>query len=209
MATVLPYHDPIVHRKYWYRPLVLNQGNTGTCEGNGWTHWLADGPVIHPDIPIGDVATGEKYARELYVEATGDTTLQEGAYSRQLVSVLLKRGLVGAYYRADTIDEIVTALKFKGPVGFGCDWYRSMDQPRFVSFPSKNAWLDVDEASGIRGGHFFILDGIDDAPAEDPPFVRMHNSWGPNWAWLGTARISLVDLGKLMVGDAWICEEVG
>ena len=98
-------------RKYYYRPLILDQGNTGTCEGNAWTGWLADGPVTHPSITaLKDSTTGEAYARELYVQATGDQTLEQGAYTRQILRVLVSRGLLGAYYRAASVDEVVVKL---------------------------------------------------------------------------------------------------
>jgi hypothetical protein len=127
LANILPARGSAT-RKFWKRPLVLDQGATGTCEGNAWTGWLADAPVYHPDIPaLNDPIQGEVYARQLYVEATGDTTLQEGAYTRQLLNVLVGRGLVGAYHRASSVDEVVTAILTLGPVCFGSNWYRSMD----------------------------------------------------------------------------------
>lgn len=196
-----------LHRKFWYRPLVLDQGDTGTCEGNAWTGWLADGPITHPDITdLSDATTGEAYARQLYLDATGDTTLQQGAYTRQILKVLVQRGLIGAYYKAASVDDIITYLLTTGPVCFGSNWYSSMDDP-VNEF--NNAYLVVDEASGIRGGHEYILDGIELAPTKGgPPYVRMHNSWGPDWAHLGTARISIADLRILFVGDAFICTEL-
>lgn len=205
MAPLL-VEAPLVDRHYYYRPLMLNQGNYGTCEGNMGTGWLADGPITHPDIEaLKDPATGEAYAQQLYVDATGDTSMQEGAYTRQILRVLRDRGLIGAYHAAASVDEIVQALLTLGPVMFASNWYGSLD--RVVPLYG-NAYIYVDEASGIRGGHAYLLDGIDLTPTDGPPFVRMHNSWGPEWAHGGTARITLDDLRKLFVGDAWIGTEV-
>lgn len=206
MAEILPTVPTDLTRKYWYRPLVLDQGDTGTCEGNGWTHWLSDGPITHPDIEeIKNSMNGEEYAQALYVAATGDTSLQEGAYTRQVLRILVQRGLIGAYHRAASVDEIVQAVLTTGPVGFGSEWYRSMDDP---VKKYDNAYCYVDEASGVRGGHFYIFDGVDLEPAEGPPFLRQHNSWGPDWAHLGTSRFPIEDTRSLFVGDAWICTEL-
>jgi hypothetical protein len=205
LADILPDRGLATY-KYWYRSLVLNQGNTGTCEGNAWTGWLADGPITHPSITaLKDATAGEEYARQLYVEATGDTSLQEGAYTRQLLKVLVGRGLIGAYHAAASVDEIITTLLRVGPVCFGCDWYSSMDT---VVNQYDNSYIFVDEASGVRGGHEFILDGINLSPGSGLPYVRMHNSWGVGWAHEGTARITLDDLRKLFVGDAFVATEL-
>lgn len=193
-------------RKFWYRPLMLDQGYTGTCEGNAWTGWLADGPITHPDIAaLDDPTTGEAYARALYVEATGDTSLQEGAYTRQLLSVLVKRGLVGAYYRASSVEEVCQAILTLGPICFGSPWYSSMDR---VVLQYDNAYIRVDEASGVRGGHEYLLDAVNLSPSAGPPFARLHNSWGPGWGHQGTVRVSIDDLHLLFVGDAFICSEL-
>lgn len=192
--------------RYWYSRLRLDQGDTGTCEGNGWTHYLADGPVTHPAIAeLKDPAAAEEFARTLYVEATGDETLQDGAYSRQVLRVLRDRGLVASYHRAASVEEIVQAVLTLGPVGFGSEWYRSLDDP---VEDYGNAYCYVDEASGSRGGHFYIFDGVNLNPADGPPFLEQLNSWGPSWAHNGRARFPIEDVHKLFVGDAWICTEV-
>jgi hypothetical protein len=66
----------------------------------------------------------------------------------------------------------------------------------------------VDEASGVRGGHEYLLDVIDLSPDEGPPYARLHNSWGLGWGHSGTVRVSIDDLNTLFVGDAFICSEL-
>jgi hypothetical protein len=205
LSAILPPRGSAT-RKFWKRPLMLDQGATGTCEGNAWTGWLADAPVYHPDIPdLNDATTGEYYARQLYVEATGDDTLEQGAYTRQILKVLVSRGLVGAYHRAASVDEVITAILTLGPVCFGSNWYRSMDD---VQSMYGNSYIYVDEATGSRGGHEYILDAIDLAPAEGPPYARLHNSWGSDYGHDGTVRVTIEDLNTLFVGDAYIATEL-
>lgn len=206
-------------RRFWTMPRVIDQGATGTCEGQGWTHWLADGPVRHPTITaLNDDVAARDYGFDLYVEATGDTSLQEGAYTRQLVRTLVSRGLVGAYHRAYNVDDLLDWLLYEGPVGHGSYWYYGM----FATYNSRgetfredrdgrDCWLRVDETTGIAGGHFYVLDGVDLDPDPStgwPPFVRLHNSWGRGWGHGGVARLTLPDLEALFVGDAWACTEV-
>ncbi len=206
LANILPKRGSAT-RKFWKRPLILDQGDTGTCEGNAWTGWLADAPVTHPDITaLNDPITGEVYARDLYVDATGDTTLQQGAYTRQLLKALVNRGLIGAYHAAASVDEVITAILTLGPVCFGSNWYASMDYPKDEF---NNTYIYVDEASNIRGGHEYILDAIDLAPAEGPPYCRLHNSWGLDYGHSGTVRVTIDDLHKLFVGDAFLATELG
>lgn len=205
LSVILPERGAAT-RKFWTRPLVLDQGNTGTCEGNAWTGWLADAPVFHPGITaLDDPTTGEEYARQLYFDATHDTTLEQGAYTRQILKVLVQRRLIGAYHRAVSVEEVITAILTLGPVCFGSDWYASMDD---VVYEYGNAYIGVDEASGVRGGHEYVLDAIDLAPPEGPPYARLHNSWSDQWAHEGTARVSIDDLHVLFVGDAFICTEL-
>ena len=149
MARILPERQLRTFR-YWRRPIVLDQGDTSTCEGNAWTAWLADAPVVHPDIDaLNDPVTAEVYAVELYEEATGDSTLLKGGYTRQFLKVLQRRGLIGNYYRAASVDEVITCILTTGPVCFGSYWYSSMDR---VWTEYGNAYLRVDEGTTIRGG---------------------------------------------------------
>lgn len=206
-------------RQFWPMPLVIDQDGTGTCEGQGWTHWLADGPVQHPSISaLQDPAAAFQYGCDLYVEATGDITLQEGAYTRQLVNTLVSRGLVGAYRRAYVVQDVYDWLLYEGPAGFGLEWRWPMFTPvnsngeEFVEERDhRDCWLRFDETSPIAGGHFTILDGIDLAPDPAtgwPAFVRLHNSWGRGWGHGGVARLALPDFESLFVGDCWSCTEL-
>ncbi|MDP9301853.1 MAG: hypothetical protein M3P43_13325 [Actinomycetota bacterium] len=195
-------------RKFWSMggpDMRLDQGQTGTCQGQAWTNWLIAGPITHPDFPaFSDADTAEAFARQLYLDATGDATLEQGAYTRQILKVLTQRTWIGAYYRCSSVDEIVQTILTVGPVCHGSSWFNSMFDP--VS-EYENSYLRVDEASGVAGGHEYLLSAVNLAPAEGPPYVRVENSWGGSWAHNGCARISIDDLRVLFVGDAYVCSE--
>ncbi len=183
----------------------LDQGNEGTCVGHGCTHVLMDAPSTHPQFPsFADVDTAHQFARKLYFDATGDSTYQEGAYTRDALNVLKQRGQISTYYRLTSVEEIKTTLRNIGPVTFGSTWYNSMFNT--VSMYN-NQYLRVNPDSGVAGGHLYCLTGINDDPVEGPPYVRMENSWGRPWAKNGTARITLDDLAILFDGDCYLLTE--
>jgi len=183
----------------------IDQGAEGTCVGHGCTNVLLAAPSEHPMFPdFQSVREAHLFARKLYFDATGDSTYQEGAYTRDALDVLRARGQIAAYYRLASVDDIIDTLLHVGPVTFGSYWYDSMFDP--VS-QYGNAYVRVNPASGIAGGHLYCLTGIDLAPDDGVAYCRMENSWGSGWGKNGTARITLDDLGILYDGDAYLLSE--
>ncbi len=91
-------------RHYWYEGGVwLDQGQTGTCVGNAFAHRWADGPVDHGGIT-------EDWAINLYVEASGDKTLQEGTSALAACRVLKAAGNISAYHWVGSADELRNAV---------------------------------------------------------------------------------------------------
>lgn len=200
LAAVLPQRS-LRSVSYWWEGAVwLDQGNTGTCVANALAHNIADGPVTHPDSDI-----TEDWAQYLYLEATGDATLDEGTDARTVLNTLRRRGDVSSYTRAYAVPEIVTHLLDIGPMVFGGPWHEGMDNYQRLY---NNAYLSP--TGRIRGGHEFLLNGVNIAPRYGPPYVRMKNSWGRAWAHYGTARIPLDALESLLEegGDCFSCVEV-
>lgn len=195
-------------RRFWGMggyDMRLDQGNTGTCQGNAWTNALIAAPSEHTTYAgFRDPNTAEMWAQQLYVDATGDETLMQGAYTRQILDELLGRGMIASYHRCQTADETVDVLRGHGPVCYGLAWYRSMDD---TIEEYGNTYIHVDESSGIRGYHEVCFTGVDLAPTEGPPYARMENSWGPDWGHHGTARVPIEDLHILYLGDAFTIVE--
>jgi len=195
--------------RYWTmggHDLRLDQGRTGTCEGNAWTEILIDGPTTHSAfVDFATASTAEAFARQLYVDATGDTTLQEGAHTRQVLDELLGRGQIASYHKCASVDEVIQTLLAHGPVGFALPWFSSMDD---VSTEYDNSYLKVYPDSGIRGYHEIALTGVNTSPPVGPPYARLQNSWGQSWGHNGTARVLLFDLDALWLNDAYTVAEV-
>src|SRR4051794_37032607 len=69
----------------------LDQGMTGCCVGFSFAHRYADQTVAHEGID-------EAWARELYVAASGDTSLEEGTSAILAARVMRSRGQISAYH---------------------------------------------------------------------------------------------------------------
>lgn len=175
-------------RRSWKHGPSLDQGQFGTCVGNALAHRIADGPVLVDGID-------EDYARQLYFDATGDDTYQQGTSALAACRVLQARGTITKYSWAAAPDEFRTGLLEHGSLCAGTDWYASMDDT-VLRFGAE--YLKVDRASGVRGGHEYELVAIDLAPLEGLPYVVMKNSWGTSWGIHGCARIDLADFEELV-----------
>jgi hypothetical protein len=171
--------------KVWDDPIVLDQGDFGTCIGNGGAGFLASDPVMDPNVD-------ENLARALYYESTvidgsPDPSYQNGSTIRSLAKALQNRGRVAAYAMATTIGDVDEWLLNHGSIPIGIDWTNDMFDP------DKDGLLHV--TGGVAGGHCVLLNGIDDAGM----YVGT-NSWGPNWGDNGRFKIGRADLKTLLHG---------
>lgn len=188
------------YRYWWMGGAFLDQGATGTCVGNAFAHRRADSPQPTTGID-------QAYARQLYLDASGDTTLQEGTSGILACRVLASRGTISAYRWVTSVADLRSTVLTLGALCVGTDWYGSMFRP---VYRYSNYYVDVDPASGLAGGHEYVINGINLAPAYGPPFYRMKNSWGTDWGKNGTARLACADLESLLFnhdGDAVLITE--
>jgi len=199
----------VVDRKFYTmvnHDFRLNQGDEGTCVGHGITNQLTAGPSEHDAYPdFATVATAHEFARGVYLDATGDTTYQNGAYPRDACQVLLDRGLIDSYWKVMQVEDIITCLLTFGPVGIAIPWYWSMYYGNGqLSKAYGNFWIKYNPDSEHVGYHYIALTGIDLAPDNGaPPFVRVENSWGAGWGQDGTARLTIEYLRQLNIWDNW------
>lgn len=167
---------------------VLDQGNYGTCVGNGCAQW-------GNTLPIDDRFT-EKDARKIYYEATvldgspDDPDApgggQQGATVRSGVKAMQARGRLKAYAFASTTDEIVQFVSTQGPLIVGTDWMNDMFQPDEDGL--------VAPTGEVAGGHCYLLCGFD----PDREEFEFLNSWGDGWGVRGHFYMRIPDFGKLL-----------
>jgi hypothetical protein len=188
---------------------VLDQGNYGTCVGNGCAQWGNTLPVDDKFIEGMGVSAlkGGPYARAIYYEATvldgspdnpdASGGGQQGATVRSGVKALKNRGRMSAYASA-TLDDAITWILTKGPIIFGTDWTNDMFNPDANGY--------VTPTGGYAGGHCFLGIGVD--PATDD--ITFLNSWSDTWGVKGTFKMTKPSMATLMAsqGEAWAAVEL-
>lgn len=178
---------------------VLDQGNYGTCVGNGWAQW-------GNTLPIDDKYT-EKDARAIYYDATvfdgqpDDPDApgggQQGSSVRSGAKAVQKRSRLATYAFASSIDDIKKYLQTKqGPVVIGSDWYNDMFNP------DSNGY--VKPTGGVAGGHCFLLIG----DLESEGAFEFLNSWGDSWGLGGHFKMKYEDFNTLFQAQGEACAAV-
>jgi hypothetical protein len=237
MRTILPPRGTKL-RQYWSKPFTLDQGPYGTCVANAWTHYLAQGPIVHLDRPrlnpdnqptAGQLwwtqeksgtfqtswgapkpGTAEEYAVDLYDKIH---ELYEDPDPERDDGAYTADG-AKALLKRGLISAYYNASSVEDAINavlnLGPVVFSSAWYGSMYSPYSAydNKYMKVDVASGIRGYHAYVLDAVELAPPAGPPFVRMHNSWGV-WGYQGTVRIPIEpELHTLFIGSAYIATEV-
>lgn len=174
---------------------ILDQGQTGTCVGNGCVQWGNADPVEDNYL--------EADAKKVYIEATildgaADYTYQQGATVLSGVKAMTKRGRIGVYAAAASIAEAQAYVRAHGPVIMGTDWTNDMFLPSGAGF--------VRPTGGVAGGHCYVLVG--DLPTEGA--LLFMNSWGPDWGIGGYFKMKVADAVALFAsqGEAWCALEL-
>jgi hypothetical protein len=190
-----------IESKGWERVLaILDQGDLGSCTGNAGTGALGSQPfydaVGRQELPDpSDAAVAEKFAVELYSEATvvdgypGKYPPEDtGSSGLAICKVLKSRGTIGAYRWARSAHGFIRLLQ-AGPVLQGMPWYEAFFQP------DGQAFIDGDPSwpsSKLAGGHEVEALGIEiDERDLFDSVVTYANSWGTGWGDEGRFRMRL------------------
>lgn len=180
----------------WYCPVQLNQGHLSACVGFSWCHFLAAMPQ-----PVSQVT--EDKAVSLYRHAQTIDEWPGESYEGTSVIAGVKAvqqkypGLIDGYNWAFGIDDVVMAIGYIGPVVLGINWYNSMFEP--------DEFGRISPVGVATGGHAILAKGVN---VEDR-LIRLHNSWGPDWGFIGDCFISFDDLERLLKEDGDACVAVG
>jgi hypothetical protein len=192
----------------WWGPPKerIDQGSEGACVGFAWTNELLAQPVV---VKLPQEAN--TFARNLYRSAQKIDEWEGENYSGTSVLAGAKVAQLGGYitgYRwAFSIDEVLDALAFLGPVVLGVPWLESM----YGTLPGGL----VKVAGKQVGGHAILATGfgMKSFPGgqntwrnKNPEFVvRWRNSWGSSYGVKGDGFIRVSDLATLLkVGEACV-----
>lgn len=177
---------------------VLNQGNYGTCVGNGWAQFGNSDPV--------EDSYSEKDARAIYYEATvidgapdnpdASGGGQQGSTVRSGAQAMQNRGRIQAYAFASSTATITAWLQQHGPVVIGTDWTDDMFNPDAEGF--------VSPTGSVAGGHCYLLDGVNSAG----DVYSFLNSWGSAWGLNGRFKMHVGDFAKLLAAQGEACTSV-
>jgi hypothetical protein len=174
----------------WDDPIVLDQGQYGTCVGNGWAGW-GDSAPIQDNFQ-------EKDARAIYYEATvidgspdnpdAPGGGQQGSTVRSGAKAMQNRGLLTAYAFSQKLADVDEWINNHGPVVFGSDWTNDMFNPDHNGF--------IVPTGGVAGGHcYLLLDKLDDGSG-----YLFRNSWGTGWGLSGNFKMTADSVQKLLTG---------
>lgn len=185
----------------WISPLpILDQGQIGSCVGNGSTASLAERSgadwaklVLAGNTLNGDAANDEKFAVEVYHEATvldGDAYPPDdnGTSGLSACKVLKTAGLISGYQWATTLQGFASQLQV-GSVIVGFPWFNAFFEPDADGFIDAKGWAD----SQVAGGHEFIVEALETWNDKNPgaSVVRARNSWSLSWGVKGCFRFRL------------------
>lgn len=187
-----PEPPPPTNRYWTNRQVALDQGNFGTCVGNGYAQWGNTEPI--------EDAYTETDAREIYYETTvfdgyPDPTGQNGATVRSGAKAMQARGKLQIYAFAESLDTALAWLLTKGSVVVGTDWTYDMENPDADGF--------VHPTGDVAGGHCYLMVGFDGHDV-----IRFLNSWGPEWGDNGYFNMHAQEFAALLENRGELCTAV-
>lgn len=195
MFGIAPVVETRPPRSYsWRTPTVLDQGQEGACVGFGWSHELLARPIAQRGID-------DAFAHTLYREAQEHDEWPGHDYSGTSVlagaKAVMARGHIAEYRWGFSLDDMILALGYAGPVVLGTNWYTGM--------------MDVDAEGFIRptgsveGGHCICAYSVS-VPARRFGLI---NSWGLDWGRHGICYIGFDDMERLLHEQGEQCIPMG
>jgi hypothetical protein len=184
---------------------ILDQGDVGSCTGNGEVGVLGCDPN-YAALPAGHPALNEAEALKIYSGAEvidGDGPYppnDDGSSGPSAAKAAMQLGLISGYTHCLSLEDVLDALQTQA-VSIGINWYTSFDNP-----PSSGL-LTISKGATVRGGHEPMLRGID----VDAQTVLGDNSWGESWGVQGSFSMGWATLERLLgeQGDGTVSVPLG
>lgn len=199
-AEVLPRRLPgVTSRNWWPSGWWGDQGYTAECTIYSWLHVLHDGPITHRRAVEPMANPTMLYHEGQDIDGTPRRDVYSGLTSDAAAQVMLKRGFIGEYRWALTLDEMIGALLLAGPLTFGI-WWR--DQ---MNYPDSNGYVRY-AGDHYGAGHQFAVNGVNTKKR----VMRCKNSWGRGWGKNGFFYMHFEDVERALDegGEACIMREL-
>ncbi len=183
-AELAPGVRSVTHNR---RVPIFDQGKLGSCTGEAVVGVASTSPFAHRGTQAEAVAV---YSAATKIDDIPGTypPIDTGSSVLAVCKVARKRGLIGTYEHAFTIDQLLRALVLT-PGILGIKWLSGCDRPAEDGVVRWQGWL--------RGGHAFVAHGID----TDRELVWLTNSWGERFGVNGRFAMSFTDLEKALADD--------
>ena len=199
--------EHIISRR-WYLPStaeVVEQGSDGACVGFAVANELRYTPSPVDRLPGGGRVDNRYAVERIYWPAQRVDPWDGGAYPDASpfyegtsvlagVKAAAAAGWYGEYRWAFSEFDLAMAVSHIGPAIIGIPWYERM------FYPDGRGFLIPD--GEVVGGHAVLVIGIN---TQDGGHFAVMNSWGRGWGDRGRAKISRVDMVKLLAEDGEAC----
>ena len=200
IRALLPKKLPVKTSSIHRCPVHLDQGQVGSCVGNGFTHARATTPHAHTK-GMTEATALEVYHQATLLDRIAGSYPPEDTGSSVLAGAkaTTKMGWWTSYHWAFSIDDVVDTLLHSGPVVVGTNWHQNM-------FDCSGPDYLLDISGDIVGGHCYLLRGVTlggHLPGQSAPvdFITIRNSWSKTWGKNSDAHILVTDMESLLMHD--------
>jgi hypothetical protein len=196
LAIAVGANPPTEAIRWGRRGPVFDQGDLGCCTAAAALGLMMTEPFMYSDyqqiFTMDDVRAF--YTAETRLDGIRGVwpPTDTGSTGLAAMKVLKRRGTITGYAHAFS-PRVALAALVRGPIAVGTIWLSSMFEPI-------NGRIYLDPASGVAGGHEYVVDGWDPRTKR----VHMTNSWGTGWGKDGGATLEYADFAWLLGqrGDA-------
>lgn len=182
--------DPMTQTQVYGLGAILNQHQTQSCVGHGWTLFLTSAPRLTKPGPD---PYGIYHEAQQLDDTPGEEPIYYGTSVRAGAKAMQNHGLIkGNYVWAEDVRVLWKFILTRGPVVLGSDWYQDMNRVDSKGF--------VNLSGARRGGHCYLCYGVS---ADDRAFLCA-NSWGTGWGRGGTFLLRYDDARQLFFQHAMV-----
>lgn len=186
---------------------VLDQGTEGRCVEYAISHALLARPVEIDSLTVfSSVRDADVYHAAQHLDdwdgcyrgsscaVSPFPASYEGTSILAGMKAATDAGLFREYRWCFGLQDLITAVGYKGPVVLGVPWYEGCRDPDGDGF--------LHPSGAQIGGHALLVVGVD---VKRQTFT-LHNSWGPSWGERGRAKLSWTDMDRMLeeAGEAVI-----